>query len=98
MCQAYEGERRFVILSEQYEEREGFKAALCGESDSPPSAMFEDDWLHGYRCFQQRILPWGIGTLFADHNERNLAEMTFKQTGVVPRSVLDILGVAMEGK
>ncbi len=63
MCQAYDGERRFIVNSELRSAKEGFKAAYSGKSveDNPHTLLWNKEaWDRGYSCFMDGIIPWGV--------------------------------------
>lgn len=63
MCQAYEGERNFMIYMEERATIAGFKAAKLSQPiDSNPKTFQSERerWEHGYGCYQEGIIPWAI--------------------------------------
>jgi hypothetical protein len=64
MCQAYEGEYRLMCSLEDFACEEGFFAALQGQPCFCQGSLCKEKFEHGYRCFQQGILPWAIERKF----------------------------------
>lgn len=65
MCQAYEGERASIVMSENQATIAGFVAARKGlpKSANPHAPIWRYDreaWDHGWNCWQIKILPWAL--------------------------------------
>lgn len=65
MCQAYEGERNFILRTEDRYTREGYEAAKSGKPKEVPNQIkgdlyYEPAWLHGYGCFEEGIVPYAV--------------------------------------
>lgn len=70
MCQAYEREQHSIIASEERASIQGFTAAINKKTktDNPyplTGQMYEHDaWNHGWGCYQEGIIPWGLEKLY----------------------------------
>ena len=62
MCQAYEAEKRSIILGCESMVLRGFVAARLGrpQQTNSPHGFNENVWNHGWRCWHERILPWAL--------------------------------------
>lgn len=98
MCQAFEGEQRFLNAIGGSVASRAFFAAMAGEpfdQNECRSILFGDDYRHGYACFAERIIPWGVERDF--HMIDNPAYShfwkmrdTFKATGDFRKAIEEI--------
>lgn len=96
MCQAYEGERAAIVAGENYATKQGFKAAATGGKleDNPDkwSIYSGNAWYHGFACWMSGLLPWAIERELERGTGQRTAN-TFRQTGELPTSLLQELGI-----
>ena len=99
MCQAYEGERNYIVAGENIATKRGFAAAkLHKPKDSNPFYSLgiydREAWNHGWESWHERLLPWAL-----DREYRKITgawqtqdiQPQFKDTGKLPDELETIL-------
>lgn len=95
MCQAYEGERNFVMGLESNATVKGFAAARAGKPKGANPYFPEGErsmwehWNHGWGCWHSKkpILPWALESELP-LNAREPARLRFEKTKELPEVLL----------
>lgn len=101
MCQAYDAEYRSICASENWASRNGFIAAYRGQplTANPhpdPEWYTAKAWAHGWRCYQQGLLPHSVETeiRYRTPDAPDWGDMSaeeFRRTKVLPEKVKQVL-------
>lgn len=70
MCQAYEGERRFMQSMDDFVTRKGWAAHRNGLPREYNNPLHADAFFHGYDCRADGdLIPWAITSEFRKRQE-----------------------------